>query len=667
MRRTIAAIVVAVLAVAVLAAAASAHALPQSSSPSPGSSLQEAPTQVSIVFGERPDVKLSSINVLDSSGASVTAGPTTVAADNADELVVPLKPLSPGVYTVAWRTVSAVDGHSATGSFAFGVGGAPPPPTTEGGAAGTVSGGPSDPVIAARWLLYLGLIALFGTSFFGVVVSATATFDARRLASVAWLLGALGTAGVIGTQLADAGVTLGSALSTSFGSVILERTATVVVAGLAIIGMLVWSRAARPLLAVAGLAAAAAMLVDVLASHAAAGALPILSVAIQWVHVAAVGAWLGGLAGLLLATRRPPGPQTAALVKRFSYVGTIGIATVAITGLLRAIAEVGSIDQLVGSDFGRLVILKTALLGGLAILGAFNHFINVPAAGRRLRGLRFAGSGELLVGATVVLLAASLVNLAPPVEATAGATGGPAASPSPSEGPLVVTGNDFGTSVRLSLAVSPGIAGFNTFTATVTDFDTGRPVAATGLTLRFALPARPDIGSSRLDLEAAAPGRGVFSATGANLSIAGTWSVTALVVNGVSSVEVPLSISTRCPPTPGPTPNVTVNAAPGQPTIYTAALGSGRSVQIYLDPGSPGQNEEHVTFFDSSGTELPVATVSMSIGPSGCVQSALEPRQLELGHFVADTTLPAGSYVTSISGPSPDGTQLSVQIEVTVQ
>ena len=666
MRRTGAASLAAMLLVVALAATTSAHALPQSSNPSPGASLQQAPTQVSIVFGERPDLKLSSINVLDSSGASVTAGPTTVASDNVDELIVPLKPLSSGVYTVAWRTVSAVDGHTAAGSFAFGVGGATPSSAPgAGGSASVSSQGPSAGAIVARWVLYLGWIGLLGVSFFSLVVARSARFGARRLVPLTWLLAAIGTVGVIVEQLADAGVAPEAALSTSFGPVIIERLAMLALAALGVLGLMI--RPARGLLVVTTIAAAGALLTDVTASHAAAGALPILEVPIQWLHVAAVGAWLGGLAGLLVATRRPPGDETATLAKRFSYIGTVGIATVALTGLLRALVEVGTVDRLTGTDFGRLVIAKTALLGGLALLGAVNHFVNVPVAGRRLRGLRLAGSGELLLGATVVLLSASLVNLAPPVEAGAGGTAPGTASPAPSQGPLVVSGNDFGTSVRLSLAVSPGEAGFNTFDATVTDFDTGQALPATGLTLRFALPARPDIGVSRLDLQPAGPGSGSFSGTGPNLSIAGTWSVTALVVNGTSSVEVPLSITTRCPTVPGPTPAVTVNAAPGQPTLYTAALAAGRSVQVYLDPGTSGANEEHVTFFDASGSELPVQTVTMSIGPSSCVQSALEPRQLEPGHFVADTTLPAGTYVTVISGPAPDGGQLSVQIEVTVQ
>ncbi|HLX35128.1 MAG TPA: copper resistance protein CopC [Candidatus Limnocylindrales bacterium] len=669
MRRAVAASTIALVWLAVLAGATLAHALPQSSDPSPGSSLAQAPTQVSIVFGERPDAKLSSIRVLDSSGAAVTSGPTTVAPGNADELVVPLNPLPPGVYTVAWRTVSAVDGHNATGSFAFGVGGQTPPPSEVGPGPGTtVSSGPSDAAIAARWLLFVGLIGLLGLSFFGAVVAGAAPFDPRRLVPIAWLLAAVGTVAVIVVQLSEAGVAPADALGTSFGPVIIERTAAMVVAAAAIAAFIIRPRAVRPALAVSGLAAAGALLADVGASHAAAGALPILSVAIQWLHVAAVGMWLGGLAGLLVATRREPGPGTATLVKRFSWVGTAGISIVAATGLVRAIQEVGTIDQLLATDFGHLVIIKTGLLGILALLGAFNHFVSVPAAGRRLRGLRLVGSGELLVGATVILFSASLVNLAPPVEAGGGGGTGPSASPAATIGPLVVSGNDFGTSIRLSLAVSPGLAGFNTFTATATDFDTGQPVAATKVSLRFDLPSRPDIGSSSLDLAPSGSSPGVFVGTGPNLSIAGAWAVTALVVNGTGSVEVPLSVTTRCPtsPSPSPTPIVTQNAAPGLPTIFTESLPAGRSAQVYLDPGTAGHNELHVTFFDANGTELPVQSVTMSIGPSSCAQSPLTPRMLEPGHFVADVDLQSGTDVTEMTGPAPTGEQLAVQIQLTV-
>lgn len=649
-----------------LAGSAAAHSLPQSSDPSAGANLASSPTAVTITFGERPDPKLSSIKVLDPSGNLVSSGPSTVVISDALKLTVALPPLSAGVYTVAWRTVSAVDGHLASGSFAFGVGVAPSPATAgrnAGQPAGGGSAGPSFGAIVGRWLLFVGLLGLLGAAVFGVIVATPSAALYRRLLPLAWLLAAVGSITVIAVEIADSGAALGEIMGSSFGSDILLRGLPLLVAGA---GVVIARRApGRLALVIVAVGAAVALLAEVLLSHAAAGANPLVDVTVQVVHVVAVGLWLGGLAGLILTVGRAADDRTARAAKRFSWLATIGIGTVAVTGLLRAVAEVGTIDALLTSDFGHLVIAKTALLAALAVLGAVNHFRNVPAAGRMLGGLRRVGSVELLVGATVLLVSASLVNLAPPVEVAAAAAA-PSATPSPTPVPAVVNGHDFGTSVKVALTISPGTAGFDTFSATVTDYDSGAPVAADGVSMRFVLPARSDIGSSRLDL--APTGPGVFQATGTNLSLDGTWHITVVVARGAASVEVPLEFTAR--PTgriaASPSPAIDVNAVPGLPTIYTVHLAAGRTVQVYLDPGTAGANEVHATFFDAAGSELPVPTVSMTIGPARGPLVALVPRELEPGHFVADTTLSVGTYRLSVSGQAPGGDRITTQLDIPV-
>jgi copper transport protein len=630
------------------------HALPQSSQPAANAQLTSSPAEVSIIFGERPDPKLSTIKVLDANGAAVASGPSAAVASNALELAVPLKPdLPDGVYTVAWRTVSAVDGHLASGSFAFGVGVAPPADGS-GAGGGTTPAGPSIGAILARWLLYLGLVGLLGLAVFGAVVAHQTPASVKRVLPFAWLLAAIGTVLVIALELSDAGVDLGSVFGTSFGTGLVIRTVPLVVAGVATAMVSFGHPRSRAALMVTGLGAAGAMLADVLLSHAAAGGNVAIDVLVQVIHVVAVGLWLGGLLGLVVNLRGTPNESTALLARRFSRIATVGIATVAVSGLIRAIDEVGTLNNLVTTDFGRLVIAKTALLGVLALLGAINHFRNVPAAGRSTGGLRRIGSTELLVGATVLLLSASLVNLAPPTESGGGA--GPVAPANP----ISLIGSDFGTSVHVLLGVSPGSAGVNTFKATVTDYDTGAPVGSvTGVSLRFTFPGRSDVGTSRLDLPPTGPG--VFSASGSNVSLVGAWQVTATVVNGTASVEVPFELVTRTAPS-----KIDVNAVAGLPTIYTVHLSAGRTVQVYLDPGTAGANEVHTTFFDASGNELPVQSVVMVLGPAGQPASSLDPRQLEPGHFVADTTLAAGTYTLSIAGPAPNGDQLTTQLDLPV-
>jgi copper transport protein len=673
------------VAVVATAPTALAHALLQSSDPVAGATLASGPSRVTIRFGEPPDPKLSSIKVLDTSGAPVAAGPTVVVAGQPDQLSVPLGPLSPGWYTVAWRTVSAVDGHTAAGSFAFGVGvtgaspGAAPSagavgpagPSPSGGAATgaavTSSAGPSPLAIGGRFVLYVGLVLLLGLAVFGGFVAPTARRPPVRLFIVAWAAAGLGALIVIVAELNDVGVDLGTALGTSVGGPIVMRTATAVAAGVGLLVLARWPSRRGEGLVIVAVGAAGAMLVDAATSHAAAGAYPLLDVGVQWIHVAAVGLWLGGLAGLLITTRGVPDVGKAQAARRFSRAATVGIGVVAVSGLWRGVAEIGNFDALVGTDFGRLVIAKTCLLGVLAGMGALNHWRSVPAASRTLRPLRRVGSVELMVGATVLLLAAALVNVSPPIASAAGSGGGQAATstatpppvPSPTPAPLVATGQDFGTSVNLRLEVSPGSAGPNQLRATVTDYDTGAAVSAPGVTLRFDLPARSDVGESRLDLTPTGT-PGIFAGSGANLSLGGTWSITALVQTS-PPVEVPLQVTVPTPPL-----QVDVNRALGQPTLYTVHLSQGRTAQLYLDQWAATTADLHVTYFSAAGTELPVAGVTATVATAGGPPAALALSQLEPGHVVGHVRTTAGVPLTvELAGTAPGGERLDFHLDIT--
>ena len=81
----------------------------------------------------------------------------------------------------------------------------------------------------------------------------------------------------------------------------------------------------------------------------------------------------------------------------------------------------------------------------------------------------------------------------------------------------------------------------------------------------------------------------------------------------------------------------------------------------------PGANELHATFFDASGTELPVQTVTMAAATADGIGAILSPRQLEPGHFVADSTVAAGPLGVDVAGPAPDGTQLHAHVDIDVQ
>jgi methionine-rich copper-binding protein CopC len=102
-------------------AAALAHAHLDHAKPAAGSTVTDAPKDVTIWFTEALEPKFSSIEVRDAKGAAVQAGPAAPVPGNTAQLRVPLKALKPGTYKVIWRVLS-VDTHRSHGTFTFKVG-----------------------------------------------------------------------------------------------------------------------------------------------------------------------------------------------------------------------------------------------------------------------------------------------------------------------------------------------------------------------------------------------------------------------------------------------------------------------------------------------------------------------------------------------------------------
>ena len=632
-----------------------AHSLLQSSDPAAGSTVAMAPSAVSLTFGEAPDPKLSSVKVLDAGSNTVSSGPAVAVPGSPNELRVPVESIPDGVYTVAWRTVSAVDGHSAAGSFAFGVGVAPGAGAAGGSSATATSLSGSVAGSLARFLLYVGLIGLFGAGFVGAAVHPAPPRSIVVFALGSWVLSAIGAVGVMAIQIADSGADLGSFLGSALGGGLVSRVLVIAGSALVVGALAAWPGSIeRWLYALAAAAAAGGMLVDVLFGHAAASGQVTIDVAIQLVHIIAAGLWMGGLAALLLSLRGSSGGDGATAARRFARWAGIALGAIAVTGLLRAIQEVGTFDALLSSDFGRLVIIKSVLFGILAVLGTLNHFVSVPASIRTLAPLRRIGRVEVTVGVIALIATSLLVNLAPPASA--------AASPEqPATPPVTASGNDFGTSVRVRLVVTPGTAGVNQFTATVTDFDSGQPVDANGVTLRFSAASAHGVGDSSLAL--AATGGGTYAASAGNLSLDGIWNLVAVVAASTGTVEVPLAIATAIPGE-----DVEANPVAGAPTIFSAHLAGGYSLQVYLDPGRSGANELHETFFDAAGTELAVSAATLLVSPQRAPSTIVAARQLEPGHFVADLDVAGATLGVDVVGSASDGgTTLHAHFDIPVQ
>lgn len=134
--------------------AAFAHAEPVSSTPAAGSKVKEAPSTVTIIFGQNVKQEGSNIRVFDAKGADVSTGKATVDPNDLKKMSVGMKNTDSEEYVVLWNTISADDDEAAAGSFTFSVN--PNGATNEGG---TPSGGASSGV--QPWLAALiGVIGL---------------------------------------------------------------------------------------------------------------------------------------------------------------------------------------------------------------------------------------------------------------------------------------------------------------------------------------------------------------------------------------------------------------------------------------------------------------------------------------------------------------------------
>jgi copper transport protein len=631
------------------AAPAQGHALLRRSDPAEDVRLDETPSAVTLEFTEPPELSLSDIQVLDQSGAEVHQGEAAlVAGDDQGLQVVVVPQLEEGVYTVVWRVVSKVDGHPTGGTFAFGVGVSPlqvaDRPVVEAPEVPEAS-----PLEAGgRWGLFVGLGLLLGASWIGVLAFREVPRPLLRMAVVACLVALGGLVALALAQRSAANVSLGDLSSTDVGRALVWRGAGLLGASAMVLVALAPGRWRRTALGVAAVLAAGVMLVHVEAGHAAAvgGSGRWARILVQWAHFAAAGVWLGGLAALLLGVRGQPSEIKAVAVRRFSRVAAFGLAAVAVTGAVRALNEVGSWEGLFSTGYGQIVLLKTGLLLVVAGLGAVNRYRNVPVARRSLRGLRRVGGTEVALGAVVLGAAALLATLVPPASV-------PALERPPAA--LTVTGSDFATSVRARLEVDPAIPGPNRFLLRLTDFDTGEPVAADAVQLRFEAVGASGVGESTLELKP--EDEGVYQAVGANLAVGGPWEVTALVQRGGDAVEVPLQLATVCETTaiPGPA---------DQFTIDVVELPDGSTVQGYVL--EVGRGEVHFTFLDPRGRSVPLQGEPTFIASGPQETLSLDARSLGGSHFAARAPLTPGEWRFDGLARTAEGALLSGCLEETV-
>ncbi|MFI9103176.1 copper resistance CopC/CopD family protein [Streptomyces fildesensis] len=404
-------ILLSVVAVGVLlggAGSAASHAVLRGSDPADGAILKRAPAVVTLTFTEGVTVSDDSLRVLDPAGRRVNQGQPRHAAGKPGSVETTLRGNVPtGTFTVAWRVVSA-DSHPISGAFTFSIGepsatsALVPQPSAGDTAAGRLYN-------VGRYVAYLGFSLLVGATAFVLVCwpAGAGRRPLRRLAVTSWcvllvstlalliLRGPYETGGSPGSGLDLA--TVRRTLGTRPGEALGARIVLLAIAGIFLVltsrtlsripvrdtpgketAPAGWwpERPGHRILVVAGVTLALALtLTWAAAEHASVGIQVPLAIPVAMVHLLAMALWMGGLAALFIALRGSSHDTSVpvAAISRFSRIAFASVVALVGTGIYQSWRQLGSLDALTGTSYGRWLTLKTLLVLGLLAAATYSR------------------------------------------------------------------------------------------------------------------------------------------------------------------------------------------------------------------------------------------------------------------------------------------------------
>lgn len=489
--RTVFTLVLVVMLLALSPTAALAHAKLIRSQPKAKTRLEEAPKLIELWFSEELEPNFSTIEVTDGEGKRVALGEVTLSEEG-KKVSAPFGDLSPGVYTVVWKALSKdehpIRGKFTFTLLATAKKSSEVQPSPSERAAEKPPEQPSENMSMedqqaedspltwsdslVRWLSYLAMMSLFGGFAFRLFVIGPVlrgagkgegdsdkkglTFTNRRALLVFWTSLALllltsvvalvfQASAVFGTPLSEAispALWRGVLMRTGYGSSwLLQASATVLLVLVVII--LSWRIKLDPAEKQTawwwvGLAASALLLLSPSwTGHAVASAKDYrLAIVTDWLHLIAGGFWVGGLfhfalSGLPALRYLERGKRIRVigqLVAKFTRMAIPSVALLMLAGLYNSWIHVGSLQGLWVTSYGRTLLLKSALVLLMLLLGGANNFyfgrksVRFSAVGgeesgteatRLESGIKRSVAMEAALGVLVLLVTAALVFITP--------------------------------------------------------------------------------------------------------------------------------------------------------------------------------------------------------------------------------------------------------------
>lgn len=405
----------------------------ESSSPADGDTVRAALDGIRLEFSAAVESRLSSVRWISQGGDTVSL---KVSSDPERPvvLVTNAPPGENGRQKLVWRTVS-VDGHQVAGEISF-VMAAPEfvapaaaeivaaPALVDSQTVGTESASTTSEYatsrIVARGLGMFCLLGFAGLLWFGFGTTMLDEPGPHRMASILGMtaVALLAVDLLLWTSsLRLPGVGLGETLAivgdTRSGAVEIWRT------GLAGFAFLLFTGTGLGRLG--AVIAMAAVVIGSLGGHQATIE-PMLSLPANALHLGAAAVWTGGL---LLVSTWPADMGAAAhsgwtmrrVVRKVSSTALLASGVILVTAVAQDLIILPSLGAIFSSDYGRLLLVKSAGFGALIGFGAYNRFRLIPALEAdegAARPLRRSVRLEVVVVIVTVLVAVALAQVPPP-------------------------------------------------------------------------------------------------------------------------------------------------------------------------------------------------------------------------------------------------------------
>jgi putative copper export protein/methionine-rich copper-binding protein CopC len=411
------------------------HSVPDTYSLAPNTLLQNSnafPANITIIFSERPDPKISYIHVTDSEGNRIDNGEFKITGVNERQATVLLdkNKVHDGVYSISWLTLSKDDGHISKGTYVVGVGAM----TELGQNQENIAEHQETltPVIAiTKTPIIISQVCILGFVICDFIIWRGVPKTGMRnaihdltlsrfrkpiiLSALAITAAATILLFVQAYDITESGANYFKNLvsllyGTSNGTVWIIR---IVCSAVVLLIIYIYSRQRTidsktdqlreianqnqkkktVLLSLLVVATIASIATNSIVSHSASiqsdSQLAIIS---DFLHFSAVSIWVGGLVylsyvffpklnhissyviGKVEQIVAQPDSITLLTLSRFSTAASISLGVIGITGLYLAWIHINSFEDLFYSDYGKVLIIKLSIALPVLLLGAYHQF-----------------------------------------------------------------------------------------------------------------------------------------------------------------------------------------------------------------------------------------------------------------------------------------------------